>query len=116
IRVFHVTGVQTCALPLPLRALHLLQQVWKPNPKASFGATGTSVPGLQTRIHQLAQFFSWLEVRHVLLTQLYRVARFGVATDARRPVMKRKTAKAPDFNPSSLGQSLGHMLDDCFDR
>src|SRR5665647_157440 len=49
-------------------------------------------------IHCFAQRFAGLEVGHVLLWNRHTFATAWIAPEARRPVVDRETAKAPNFD------------------
>src|SRR3954471_5494886 len=71
---------------------------------------------LGSRVDALAQLFSRLEVRHVLLRHLDLLARLRVAAGARRPVVQAEAAEAADLDAIAGEQRLGHRVQDHLDR
>src|SRR5690606_8237719 len=56
----------------------------------------------------LAQFLAGLEMRHVLARKGHGLAGLRVAADARRTVMQREAAEAPDLDALAGSQRTGH--------
>src|SRR5215467_7693090 len=67
-------------------------------------------------VHSLAQFLAGFEVRDVLLRHLHSLARLGIASRTRRPVVESEAAEAANLDAFSLGQALRHGVENHLDR
>lgn len=70
---------------------------------------------LRSIIDAFAEIFTRLEVRDVFSGERHRLTRLGVTANPRRTVMERKAAKAPDFNPVSVGKGATHLIKQALD-
>jgi hypothetical protein len=65
---------------------------------------------LQAVINSYTQFFTWLEIRHVLTTQIHCITSLGIAAYAGCAVVKLEATKATDFSALVGNQCMGHAL------